>query len=158
MWEQKADSREPRGPEGRGGLLTAGEKAEGREEARDWKAGWRDQVASGRRLCMEERLQVRCCTTPGHPSAPRDPWEQSSSSGAGFAELNLGVPLLAISGTAAPRLSLEQYAGPGARSGLGSPGLQHQAPAPPPPPDTSKAYWGPSDKAGPLLEILPGVI
>ena len=29
VWEQKADSREPRGPEGRGGLLTAGEKAEG---------------------------------------------------------------------------------------------------------------------------------
>lgn len=30
---------------------------------------------------MEERLQVRCCTTPGHPLAPRDPREQSSLAG-----------------------------------------------------------------------------
>lgn len=44
-------------------------------------------------------------------------------------ELNPGVPLLATPGTAAPRLSLEHCAGPGTRSGLGSPGLQHQAPA-----------------------------
>lgn len=53
---------------------------------------------------MEERLQVRCCTTPGHPLAPTDPREQSSPADAEFAELNPGVPLLATPGTAALRL------------------------------------------------------
>ena len=72
---------------GRGGLFTAGGKAEGREEARGWKAAWRDQLASRGRQCKEERLQGRCCRTPGHPSPPRDPLEQPSSAGVGFAEL-----------------------------------------------------------------------
>ena len=54
---------------------------------------------------------------------------QSSPAGAEFAELNPGFPLLAIPGTAALGLNLELCAGQGARSGLGSPGLQRQAPA-----------------------------
>ena len=53
---------------------------------------------------------------------------QFSPVGAEFAELNPGFPLLAIPGTAVLRLNLELCAGQGARSGLGSPGLQHQAP------------------------------
>lgn len=77
---------------------------------------------------MEERLQVRCCKTPGHPLAPRDPRDSSFPLQVQFAELNPGFPLLAIPGTAVLRLNLELCAGQGARSGLGSPGLQHQAP------------------------------
>ena len=85
---------------------------------------------------------------------------QSSPAGAEFAELNPGFPLLAIPGTAALRLNLE-LCRPRSKVWAGLPRAAAPSPCPataPPPPDIGRAYWSPSDKAGPVLELLPGVI
>lgn len=121
---------EPTGPVGdlwaEVGCFTARGNAEGRE-ARGWKSGWRDLLASGRRQCREESIQVRCYYSRALPSPQGPHGAAFPSKCRACSVLNSGVPLLATPGTAAEHCSgpREVWAGlstaaspPGCKQGL----------------------------------------